>query len=161
MTRRGGGAVCRPGRGGQQLKEGPVRETGWAITGAQNALRPRAAAAEAGAAGVSRSGQAPLPACWAVAHQLVPQAGAQSQSRLVGYVGNTSATEVLTCGDEEASVCYLSGEVLTPLWWIIGRCFSSQVNRPLQDQGKLPHSSPLSLSSEPGPLLPLYLWPNF
>lgn len=62
MTRKGGGAVCRPGRGGQQLKEGRVRETGWAITGAQNALKPRTDAAEAGAAGLSRRGQAPLPA---------------------------------------------------------------------------------------------------
>ena len=83
-----------------------------------------------------------LPACWA---------GAQSQSRLVGHSGHTSAAEVLTCRDEGASICYLSGEFLIPLQWITRRCFSSQVNPPLRDPGRSPRlQSPLSIFRAPG-----------
>lgn len=143
MTWRRGRVVCRPGRGGQQLQDEPVRETGWAITGAQSGLAtaqtlPRGA----GCWGKQMWEGARLPACWA---------GAQSQSRLVGHSGHTSAAEVLTCRDEEASICYLSGEFLIPPQWITRRCFSSQVNPPLWDPGRSPRlQSPLSIFRAPG-----------
>ena len=110
MTWRGGRVVCRPGRGEQQLKNRPVRETGWAITGAQSGFEPLPRhCRDTGCWGKQMWAGARLPACWA---------GAQSQSRLAGCTGHTSAAEVLTCRDEEASICYLSGEFLIPLQWL-------------------------------------------
>lgn len=142
MTWRGGRVVCRPGRGEQQLKNRPVRETGWAITGAQSGFEPLPRhCRDTGCWGKQMWAGARLPACWA---------GAQSQSRLAGCAGHTSAAEVLTCRDEEASICYLSGEFLIPLQWLTRRCFSRQVNPPLQDPGRSPRlQSPLSVFRAP------------
>lgn len=114
MTRKGGGAVCRPGRGATERRAGEGDWLGhhWSSECPQATHRccpGRRCWAKQTWAGPSPS--------WAAAHQLVPQAGAPSQSRLVGYAGNTSAAAVLTCGAEEASGCYLSGEFLTPVWW--------------------------------------------
>lgn len=105
-------------------------------------------AAKAGAAGVNRSGQTPLPANWAGTRQLVARAAALSLSRFIGYTRNTAATEVLTCRDEEASICYLSGEFLFPLWQIIRREMLLQSGEPASPGLESCPSLVPSLSSE-------------